>query len=119
MISRVNGVNFTGFYWNYLCNGKKWTQASSRIYMEIVHGVFAFHPTGKHQRNYLEKLHTSIKFWRTRGGCLSEETIQQLLELKIPIEVRNQTNYKTNKKPVIIGVSGRYPNSELQRNTYL
>ena len=54
------------------------------------------------KRNYLEKLHTSIKFWRTKGGCLSEESIQQLLKLKIPIEVRNQTNYKTNKKPVVM-----------------
>ena len=54
------------------------------------------------RRNYLSKLHTSIKFWRTKGGCLSDETIQKLIDLHIPIEVRNLTNYKTHKKPVMM-----------------
>ena len=28
--------------------------------------------------NYREKLRVSIRFWRERGGCLSEETIARL-----------------------------------------
>ena len=102
MISRVNGVNFTGFYGTTYAmgrNGLKLPQGYTwKSYMEFLLSTLPENI----KRNYLEKLHTSIKFWRTRGGCLSEETIQQLLELKIPIEVRNQTNYKTNKKPVIM-----------------
>jgi len=48
----------------------------------------------------LKKLTVSIEFWRTKGGCLSEETIQKLKDAGVPIEVRNFTNYKTSKKPV-------------------
>ena len=52
------------------------------------------------RRNYLKKLTVSIEFWRTKGGCLSEETIQKLLKAGVSLEVVNTTNYKTHKKPV-------------------
>lgn len=52
------------------------------------------------RRGYLNKLTVSIEFWRKRGGCLAEETIQKLRDRGIPIEVKNTTNYKTSKKPV-------------------
>ena len=52
------------------------------------------------RRNYLKKLTVSIEFWRTKGGCLGENTIKKLQDAGIPIEVMNHTNYKTNKKPV-------------------
>lgn len=48
----------------------------------------------------MSKLQTSIKFWRTKGGCLSDATIQKLRERSIPIQVGDSTNYKTCKKPV-------------------
>jgi predicted phosphoadenosine phosphosulfate sulfurtransferase len=50
--------------------------------------------------NYKKKLQTSIKFWREKGGCLDETVINKLIELEIPHEVVNETNYKTIKKPV-------------------
>ena len=52
------------------------------------------------RRNYLKKLTVSIEFWRTKGGCLSEETIQKLRDAGVSLEVVNTTNYKTHKKPV-------------------
>ena len=52
------------------------------------------------RRNYLKKLTVSIEFWRTKGGCLADETIQKLRDAGVSIEVINTTNYKTNKKPV-------------------
>ena len=48
----------------------------------------------------LKKLTVSIEFWRTKGGCLADETIQKLRDAGVSIEVINTTNYKTNKKPV-------------------
>ena len=39
------------------------------------------------RRNYLEKLSVSIRFWREKGGCLSEETIAKLHRAGIRIEV--------------------------------
>ena len=67
------------------------------------------------RRNYLKKLTVSIEFWRTKGGCLADETIQKLRDAGVSIEVINTTNYKTNKKPVrmdylddidIVGIPG-------------
>ena len=52
------------------------------------------------RRNYLKKLTVGIEFWRTKGGCLAEETIEKLRKAGVSLEVVNTTNYKTNKKPV-------------------
>ena len=52
------------------------------------------------RRNYLKKLTVSIEFWRTKGGCLAEETIEKLRKAGVSLEVVNTTNYKTHKKPV-------------------
>ena len=40
------------------------------------------------------------KFWREKGGCLSEETIAKLRAANIPIIVEEYTAYHTDKKPV-------------------
>jgi predicted phosphoadenosine phosphosulfate sulfurtransferase len=48
----------------------------------------------------LKKLEVSIKFWRDKGGCLSDETISELRKAGVEIEVGTDTNYKTTKKPV-------------------
>lgn len=52
------------------------------------------------RQNYLNKLSTSMEFWRKKGGCLAEETIAKLRRMGIPITVAESTNYKTDKKPV-------------------
>ena len=52
------------------------------------------------RQGYLTKLETSIRFWRTKGGCLSDETIEELRKAGANIEVLSDTNYKTTKKPV-------------------
>jgi predicted phosphoadenosine phosphosulfate sulfurtransferase len=52
------------------------------------------------KHNYLSKLSTSIKFWKEKGGCLSNETIEKLHSFGIKINVQESSNYKTSKKPV-------------------
>ncbi|MFR8356086.1 MAG: DUF3440 domain-containing protein [Parabacteroides sp.] len=54
----------------------------------------------RHGKRYLQKLSVSIKFWREKGGCLAESTIEKLIQAGIPIRVEGRTNYKTIKKPV-------------------
>ncbi|MCQ1546104.1 DUF3440 domain-containing protein, partial [Bacteroides clarus] len=41
------------------------------------------------------KLETSIKFWKEKGGVLSDGVIQKLKERNIPIQVGDSSNYKT------------------------
>ena len=50
--------------------------------------------------NYREKLRVSIRFWRERGGCLSEETIARLRDRNISFIVGGMSAYRTDKRPV-------------------
>ena len=102
MIGRVNGVNFSAIYGGThamgygsvkLPEGHTW-----KSFMEFLLSTLP----EETRRGYLSKLHTSIKFWRTKGGCLSDETIAKLESMNIPITVRNKSNYKTTKRPVMM-----------------
>ncbi|HIZ04457.1 MAG TPA: DUF3440 domain-containing protein [Candidatus Phocaeicola gallistercoris] len=100
MIGRVNGVNFASIYGN--------THATARHDIKLPQGYtwksfmyFLLSTLPEKTRNgYLRRLHVSIKFWRTKGGCLSDEVIQKLIDAKIPIEVVEKSNYHTRKHPV-------------------
>ncbi len=100
MIGRVNGVGFAGLYggtsalgWQSvkLPEGMTW-----KSYMEFLLSTLP----DKIREGYQQKLSVSIRFWRERGGCLSDETIRKLKRAQIPIQVEENTNYKTTKKPV-------------------
>lgn len=100
MLGRVNGVNFTGIYggthamgWQTIKLPKGYT------WKEFMQFLLSTLPE-ETRRNYLRKLTVSIEFWRTKGGCLSDSTIEKLRAGGIPIEVMNHSNYKTHKKPV-------------------
>ncbi len=102
LISRVNGVNFTGLYggttamgWRSLKLPKNHTWKS---YMEFLLSTLP----KKVSENYQTKLNTSIVFWKNRGGVLSEEVIAKLKNLNIDITVKETTNYNTTKKPVLM-----------------
>lgn len=100
MVGRVNGANFTAIYggtkmmaWKKieLPKGHTW-----KGYVE-----FLLKTLPKETREiYKKHIDTSIKFWKERGGVLSEETIEELKDLGIEHTVGSKTNYKTSKKPV-------------------
>lgn len=100
MVGRVNGVNFTGIYGNTSAMGRKEIHLPPghtwKSFMEFLLSTLPAHT----RQRYMGKLQTSIRFWRTKGGCLSDATIQKLRERNIPFQVGDSTNYKTSKKPV-------------------
>lgn len=100
MIGRVNGIGFAGLYGNTHAAGRKSIRLPEgytwKSFME-----FLLSTLPEHTRNrYLAKLKTSIRFWKEKGGVLSDEVIQKLKDRNIPIQIGDSSNYKTEKKSV-------------------
>lgn len=100
LIGRVNGVNFAGLYGGTTAMGwQKITKPKHFTWEQYMYFLLDTLPPGIKQ-NYLDKLSTSVKFWRERGGCLDEETIERLKNAGVKMSVGEDTNYNTTKKPV-------------------
>lgn len=100
MLGRVNGVNFTGIYGGTTAMGwKSITLPKGHTWESYMYFLLDTLPK-ETKASYLDKLSTSIKFWRERGGCMSAEVIQKLRDHGVKIEVAESTNYKTDKLPV-------------------
>lgn len=100
MVGRVNGVNFTGIYGGTTAMGwKSIVLPKGHTWESYMYFLLDTLPA-EAKANYLSKLETSIKFWKNRGGCLSESTIEKLRQAGVKVEVSENTNYKTTKKPV-------------------
>ena len=100
LVGRVNGVNFTGLYGGTTAMGwKKITKPAHFTWKQYMYFLLDTLPE-ETRKNYIYKLGVSIKFWKERGGCLSDETIKELRDAGVNIEVSDHTNYKTSKKPV-------------------
>lgn len=100
MIGRVNGVNFTGIYGGTTAMGWKSIKLPNGHTWESFMYFLLDSLPNRTRQNYLSKLETSMQFWKDRGGCLSESTINKLKERGINIEVAKDTSYHTDKKPV-------------------
>ncbi|KAA6348489.1 tRNA(Ile)-lysidine synthase [termite gut metagenome] len=100
MVGRVNGVNFAGIYGGTTAMG--WQSIKlpkGHTWKSYMYFLLSTLPEQAKQ-SYLKKLETSVKFWREKGGCLSEATIKELQDAGVQIEVLESTNYDTSKKPV-------------------
>lgn len=99
LVSRVNGVNFTGLYGGTTALGwKKITKPAHLSWKEYMEFLLDTLPEETKQ-SYLSKLETSIKFWKEKGGVLSDEVIKELDGLSIKYEFGTH-GYNTNKKAV-------------------
>ncbi len=100
MVSRVNGVNFACTYGSSFAMGWKSIKCPSdfswKQYMEFLLCTLP----DEIAANYREKLRVSIRFWREKGGCLSEDTIRRLQDRNIPISIGRASAYRTDKQPV-------------------
>ena len=100
MVSRVNGVNFTAIYGGTKAMGWRRIEKPPHFtWQEYMNFLLDTLPP-ETARNYRDKLATSIKFWQTRGGVLSEQAIADLRRAGVKFEVGDPTNYKTDKLPV-------------------
>lgn len=100
LIGRVNGVNFSGLYGGTTAMGwRNITLPEGHTWKSYMLFLLSTLPE-ENRALYLEKLSTSIKFWRERGGVLSDETINHLKSKGVDSEVGKKSNYNTSKKPV-------------------
>jgi len=100
MVGRVNGVNFAGIYGGTTAMG--WQSIKlpkGHTWESYMHFLLNTLPP-ETKANYLSKLETSIRFWKDKGGVLSEDTIKELKRSGVKVDVSDSTNYDTNKKPV-------------------
>lgn len=101
LIERVNGANFASLYasskmmaWKNieLPKGHTW-----KSFVEFLLGTLP----KEIREGYQEKFATSIKFWRDKGGVISDETLKELSDLGIKFELATTPNkYKTTKQAV-------------------
>ncbi len=101
MINRVNGVNFMALYGNTAAvgNRQKVTLPEGYTWAKYMYFLLDTLPADI-RRNYMNKLMVSIQFWRERGGCLSEATIEKLRIAGVKMQIGSKSNYKTTKRPV-------------------
>lgn len=100
LVSRVNGVNFTGIYGGTTAMGwKSITLPDGHTWESYMYFLLSTLPE-KNREAYLQKLETSVKFWQEKGGVLSEEIINKLQVAGIDIDIGEESNYRTTKKPV-------------------
>ncbi len=100
MVGRVNGINFTSIYGGTRAMGWQNVKApEGYTWKDFMHFLLSTLPP-KTRDNYLRKLSVSMRFWREKGGCLADETIEKLQAARVPIIIMDTSKYKTTKKPV-------------------
>lgn len=100
MVCRVNGVNFTGIYGHSSAVARyKASLPEGHTWESYMYFLLSTLPE-RTRRNYLRKLEVSVNFWRNKGGCLADRTIEKLRKMGVKLEVGESSNYRTTKKPV-------------------
>lgn len=100
MVSRVNGVDFAGIYGQTTAMGWRSVKCPEGFsWKEYMHFLLGTLPEDI-RRNYLDKLDVSIRFWRNRGGCLSENVIAKLRAAGVEFTIGEPSAYRTDKRPV-------------------
>ena len=74
-------------------DGNRWKLPEGYTWREFMYFLLSTLPE-RARKNYLRKLSVSVNFWRTKGGCLSDATIQKLIDAKVPIIVMDNSNYE-------------------------
>ena len=100
LVSRVNGVNFAGIYGGTTAMGwKSITKPSHMTWKEYCYFLLDT-LDAKTREHYLEKLNTSIQFWKEKGGCLSDETIEELNSSNADFENKGSISKYSDKQVI-------------------
>ncbi len=100
MVGRVNGVNFASIYGR--TNAAGWQSIKlpeGMTWKQYMYFLLSTLPRGTRD-NYLAKLTVSMRFWREKGGSLSESTIEKLRQAGIPFTIGAKSGYRTSKRQV-------------------
>jgi predicted phosphoadenosine phosphosulfate sulfurtransferase len=116
MVSRVNGVNFTGIYGGTTAMGwkniKKPPHFTWKQYMEFLLSTL---PEEIRQR-YITKFEKSKWHWRVQGGARSKEFIEQLEQEGVPIRRtgRGSKSCKVNIDKEVIFIDDWFDDTDVE-----
>lgn len=100
MVGRVNGVNFTAIYGGTTAMGwKNITKPKHFTWKEYCYFLLDTLDE-KTRAHYLEKLNTSLKFWKEKGGVLDDETIKELEEENEEFIDKGKTSKISSKRVI-------------------
>ena len=100
MVGRVNGVNFTAIYGGTTAMGwKNITKPKHFTWKEYCYFLLDTLDE-KTRAHYLEKLNTSLKFWKEKGGVLDDETIKELEEENEDFIDKGKTSKISSKRVI-------------------
>lgn len=110
LVGRVNGANFTAIYGKTKAMGyRNITLPEGYTWKSYTYFLLNTLPL-RVRKNYIKKFNTSIRFWHTVGGGLSEETIKELIDKGYNIRRNGISNYTKDKKSKIIFL-GKIPDN--------
>lgn len=100
MVGRVNGVNFTSIYGGTTAMGWKSIKKPSHFTWKEYCYFLLNTLDEKTRTHYLEKLETSIKFWKEKGGALGDDTIAELQNENAAFTDRGRISKISDKRVV-------------------
>lgn len=102
LVGRVQGANFGAIYGRTKAMGyRNVTLPEGYTWKEYTMFLLETLPS-KLRKSYIQKFNTSIKFWHTVGGGLSEEAIREIEARGYKILRNGVSNYTKDKKTKII-----------------
>lgn len=119
MVGRVNGANFAALYGRTTAAGWQSVHLPQGMTWEsYMHFLLSTLPEPI-RRNYLEKLSVSIRFWRDKGGCLSDETITKPAKGRHSDRSRRPQRLSHGQAAGTYGVPRRHKPARIQPSAYL
>lgn len=102
LIGRVRGANFGAIYGKSKAMGYRGLSLPKDHTWESYTKFLLDTLPARLRKNYVQKFNTSIQFWHTTGGGLSEETINELENCGYNIQRNGISNYTVMKHSRII-----------------
>lgn len=102
MVGRINGVNFVGLYGGTTAMGWKTIKKPPHFTWKEYCYFLLNTLDEKTRDHYLKKLNTSIRVWKEKGCCVSDETIEELERDGVEFENKGKIKAHTSKNVIAI-----------------
>lgn len=101
LVSRVNGVNFSGIYGGTTAMGwKSITKPPGHTWKSYLEFLLSTLPPATRE-NYEKRFKVSENFSTTQGGVLDEGTIEEIQASGVPVRMHAGSRRKTTKRTVV------------------